>query len=142
MTKVREVAVSGFSADPNPNVTAPAAANLFSVDNAPTDQEMDERVEGVRWCIRFVDNSNVEVPTASADFQLWEKDDGASDTVGNGGLGRDAYISLAKETAAPSSQSYACTWKGKLFVQLIQLNTTGSATKAQVWMGTSTSVPG
>jgi hypothetical protein len=143
MTLVRTITVSGFTADANPNVTAPAANKLFSVDAlSPGDQMVDEGVEGFRFCIRFVDGSNVEIPAASADFRVWQKDDGASDTVGNGGLGRDAYIGLAAEAAAPSSGSYTCTWKGKLFVQVTALNTVGTATKAQIWAEASTSVPG
>jgi len=136
MTKVREIAVSGFSADPNPNTTAPAAGTTFVVDNSPGDQEMDERVEGHRLCIRFVDNSNVEVPGATADFQTWAKDDGAT-----AALGRSAWVSLRKESAAPSSQAYASPLKAELFVQVTAISAS-TATKVQIWAETSTSVPG
>lgn len=143
MTLVRTITVSGFSADANPNVTAPAADQLFTVDAlAPGDQLINEGIEGFRMCLRFIDNSNVEIPGASADFRLWEKDDAASASVPNGGLGRDAYIGLAAEATAPSSGSYTCTMKGKIFVQVTALNSVGASTKCQIWAEASTSVPG
>lgn len=148
MSLVRTITVSGFSAEANPNVTPPAANKLFSMEAiSPGDQMLDERIEGVRFCIRFIDDAttpgvNAEVAAATANFTLWAKDDGASDTVANGGLGRDAYVGLAPETLAPSSGSYAYTTKGKLFVQVTALASVGTATKAQIWAEASTSVPG
>lgn len=148
MTLVRTITVSGFSADANPNVTAPADSKVFTVDAlAPGDQLIDEDIEGFRMCLRFIDDAtvpgtNAEVPTATADFRLWEKDEAASGSVASGGLGRDAYIGLAAEAAAPSSGSYTCTMKGKIFIQVTALNSVGAATKCQIWAEASTSVPG
>ena len=143
MTLVRTITVSGFVADANPNVTAPVAAQLFDAQAAAEgDQTVDERKEGLRMCIRAVDNSNVEQPTATFDFLVWQRDDGASDSLANGGLAREAYIALRAETAAPSSGSYACSLKsGKIFVQVTALSA-AAATKFQVWAEAATSVPG
>jgi hypothetical protein len=138
MTLIRNITVSGFSAEANPNVTPPAAGTTFKMDAlTPGDQTLDERVEGLRMCIRFIDNSNVEIPGATSGFTVWEKDDGATEA-----LGRPAFVALAAETAAPSSGSYACTLKGEIFVQVTALGSVGSATKAQIWAESSTSVPG
>lgn len=147
MKLVRTITVAGFVADANPNVTAPTAAKLFTVDALdPGDQLIAEGIEGVRLCLRFIDDTtpgtNAEVAAASTDFRLWEKDEAASATVVAGGLGRDAYIGLAAEAAAPSSGSYTCTMKGTIFVQVTALNSAGTATKVQIWAAASTSVPG
>lgn len=138
MTLVRTIAVSGFVADANPNVTAPAAGLLFDAQAAPEgDQTVDERKEGLRLCLRAVDNANIEQPTATAGFTVWQKDDGATEA-----LGRDAYISLQAETAAPSSGSYACCLKGgKIFVQVTAISAAG-ATKFLLFAEAATSVPG
>jgi hypothetical protein len=139
MTLVRTITVSGFVADANPNVTAPAAALLFDAQAAAEgDQTADERKEGMRMCLRAVDNSNVEQPLVTADFKVWQKDDGATET-----LSRDAYIGLAAEAAAPSSGSYTTALKGgKIFVQVTAINTVGSATKLLLFAEAATSVPG
>ncbi len=139
MTLVRTITISGFSADPNPNVTAPAASKLFDAQSAAEgDQTADERKEGFRMCLRAVDNSNVEQPLVTADFRVWQKDDGASED-----LARDAYIGLAAEAAAPSSGSFTCTLKGgKIFVQVTAIGTVGSATKLLLYAESATSVPG
>jgi hypothetical protein len=139
MSKIREVAVSGFSPDPNPNVTSPVSGTMKMVGASG---DSGSQVEGHRICIRFVDNSNLEVVGPTADFRTWIRDEGASDTVPNGGLGRPAWLALKAEAAAPSSQSYAGAIKGEIFVQLTALGTVGSATKVQVWAEESTSVPG
>lgn len=139
MTKVREVLVAGFAADPNPNVTAPGAGQTYKMNSTVGDAGAS--TEGHRLCIRFVDNSNVEIPAATADFQTWEKDDGQSDTVLNGGLGRPAFISMAAEASAPSSQSYAGTFKGEIFVQLKAISPS-TATKIQICIAEQSSVPG
>lgn len=142
MKLVRTITVAGFVADANPNVTPPAAGTTFNMDAlTPGDQLINEGIEGLRMCIRFVDGSNVEIPAATANFTVWEKDDGASDTVANGGLNRPAFVALKAETLAPSSGSYACTWKGEIFVQVTAISA-GAATKAQFWAEASTSVPG
>lgn len=138
MTLVRTITVSGFSADANPNVTAPAAGTTFKIDAlSPGDQLEDERIEGVRFCCRFVDNSNVEIPGATANFTVWEKDDGAT-----ADLGRAAFVALRPDTLAPSSGSYTCTMKGEIFVQVTAIGTPGSATKLLLYAEASTSVPG
>lgn len=139
MSLVRTITISGFSAEPNPNVTAPAAESLFDAQSAVEgDQTADERKEGFRMCLRAVDNTNVEQPLVTADFRLWQKDDGATEA-----LGRAAFIGLAAESAAPSSGSYTCTLKGgKIHVQVTAINTVGSATKLQLWAEAATSVPG
>lgn len=138
MTLVRTIAVSGFVADANPNVTPPVAAQLFDAQAAGAgDQAVAEPVEGLRMCLRAVDNSNVEQPTATCNFTVWQKDDGAT-----ADLGRDAYISLKAETAAPSSGSYACALKGgKIFVQVTALSA-AAATKFLLYAEAATSVPG
>lgn len=139
MTLFRTITISGFAADANPNVTAPPAGTTFDAQAAAEgDQTVDERKEGLRICFRAVDNSNVEQPLVTVDFRLWQKDDGATES-----LGRDAYIGLAAETSAPSSGSYACTLKGgKIFPQVTAINTVGSATKLLVFAEAATSVPG
>lgn len=137
MVKIREVAVSGFSADPNPNVTPPTAGTTYVMANSLGDQLGVEQVEGHRMCIRFVDDSNAEVVGPTADFRTWIKDDGAT-----AALGRPAFVGLAEELAAPSSQSYAAAVKGEIFVQVLGIASPGSATKCQVWFEESTSVPG
>jgi hypothetical protein len=146
MTLVRTITISGFSADANPNVTAPPAAQVIDLEAlaaAAGDQTIDERVEGLRMCMRAIDNSNVEQPNVTADFRLWQRDAGASDSAANGGLAREAYIALRAEAAAPSSGSYACALKsGKAFVQVTAIGTVGSATKLQIWAEAATSVPG
>jgi hypothetical protein len=143
MRLVRTITVSGFAADANPNITAPADADTFLPDaNAPGDQKGTEGLEGIRMCLRFVNDSNVEIPAATASFTLWAKDDGASDTVGNGGLARPAFVALKPETLAPSSGSYACALKDRVYVQVTALGTTTGATKCQVWAEASTSIPG
>jgi hypothetical protein len=142
MTLVRTIVVSGFSAEANPNVTPPAAGDTFKMNAVdPGDQTLDERLEGLRMCVRFVDASNIEIPAATADFTVWEKDSGASDLVGVGGLGRPAFVALAPEAAAKSSASYTCTWKGEIYVQVTAMSA-GAATKCQIWAEASTSVPG
>lgn len=135
MTKVREVLVAGFVADPNPNITPPGAGQTYKMNSTVGDAGAS--TEGHRLCVRFIDNANVEIPTASADFQVWEKDDAQTEA-----LGRPAWISMKAEAAAPSSQSYAGTFKGELFVQLTALNTAGAATKVQVCIAEQSSVPG
>jgi hypothetical protein len=144
MTPVRTITISGFVADANPNVTPPPVGTTFDAQSASeADQTIDERKEGLRVCLRAVDNSNVEQPNVTADFRVWQRDDGASDTAPNGGLGREAYISLAAESAAPSSGSYACALKGgKIFFQVTAINNVGSATKLIVYAASATSVPG
>jgi len=138
MSLVRTITVSGFVGDANPNVTAPAAGTTFKVDGlSPGDQLIDEDIEGVRFCLRFVDNSNVEIPGATANFTVWEKDDGAT-----ADLARPAFVALRPDTLAPSSGSYTCTMKGEVFIQVTALGSTGSATKALIYAEASTSVPG
>jgi hypothetical protein len=137
MTLVRTITIAGFTGDANPNVTPPAAGTTFVMANKPGDQMNDERVEGHRMCVRFVDNANAEVVGPTVDFTTWAKDDEAT-----AALGRPAWIGLKKETAAPSSQSYASTLKGELFVQLAVPGGTGSPTKMLVYAEEATSVPG
>lgn len=145
MTLVRTITISGFVADANPNVTAPAADKLFDAQAAAEgDQTVDERKEGLRVCLRAVDNSNVEQPDVTANFRVWQRDDGASDLVANGGLGREAYIGIEPEPAAPSSHAYTCTLKGgRIFVQVTAIMSPGgAATKLLIWAEGATSVPG
>src|SRR4051812_48839034 len=137
MTLVRTVTISGFAGDANPNVTPPAAGTTFKMQNVPGDQMKDERVEGHRIAIRFVDNANAEVVGPTVDFRTWAKDEDA--TVA---LARSAWIGLKQELAAPSSQSYAATLKGELFVQLAVPASVGSATKMLLYAEEATSVPG
>lgn len=137
MTLVRTVTISGFAGDANPNVTPPVAGTTFVMQNVPGDQMKDERVEGHRMCIRFVDNANAEVVGPTVDFRTWAKDD-----VATAALGRQAFIGLKLESAAPSSQSYACPLKGELFQQLSVPANIGSATKMLVYVEESSSVPG
>src|SRR3954465_12267773 len=75
MTLVRTVTISGFAGDANPNVTPPAAGTTFKMQNVPGDQMKDERVEGHRIAIRFVDNANAEVVGPTVDFRTWAKDE-------------------------------------------------------------------
>jgi hypothetical protein len=93
MTLVRTVTISGFAGDANPNVTPPAAGTTFKMQNVPGDQMKDERVEGHRLAIRFVDNANAEVVGPTVDFRTWVKDEDA--TVA---LARSAWIGLKQET--------------------------------------------
>lgn len=148
MTRIRDIAVSGFTADANPNLTAPAAGSTYVMAGlSPGDQLQREDTEGHRICIRFIDDSlstAVEIPGATADFRTWIKDDGAS-AARNAvppGLGRAAFIGLKAEASAPSSQSYAATTKGEIFVQITAIGSVGAATRIHVMIEESTSVPG
>lgn len=128
-TLVREIDTSiSFSADANPNVTAPSAGALFSIPERIGGQFTD----AVSLYIRASNASTkAEVPAATVDFVLWAKDEGASvQKPGPSGIAR--WTSLKAEAAAPSSGLYTCPMDGKLFVQLTGASLAGS-TKLEVW---------
>ncbi len=140
MHLVRKITVSGFVADADPNATAPLAAKVYTMSGAAGDQLGAERgIEGHRVAFRFVNtgSANAEVTTASCDFRMWAKDDGAS-----ADLAREAWCSLRAEAAAGNGQLYAAPLKGKLFPQVTALNAIGAATEVWVYIEESTSVEG
>jgi len=142
MTKVRTVAVSGFVADADPNVSAPAANQVFDMGTAQmADQLGSERdIEGVRFALRFVTSATppVDVATATADFTAWFYDDGASDAYQRGVWNR-----YKAEAAAPHGGLYAAPIKGKMFVQITALGgTLGSAANVELWAEASSAVMG
>lgn len=140
MTKVRSVTVAGFVADPDPNVTQPAAGAVFDMTAEMGDQLGAERdVEGLRLALRFVTAATppVDVPGASADFTAWFYDEGASAAYGRGVWNR--YTS---EAAAGHARFYAAPIKGKVFVQLTALNTVGAAAVVETWAEASSAVMG
>jgi len=143
MVKVRELAITtgAITPDPDPNLTAPAAAAVYVMTGLAGDQLGTEKdVEGHRICLRFVNGGTTpptQIPGATGDFQVWAKDDGAT-----AAYGAQAWCSLAAETAAKNGALYASTLKGALFIQLTAVASTGAATRVEVWLEESSSVEG
>ncbi len=142
MTKVRTIAVSGFVADPDPNVSQPAANQVFDMPNAQMGDQLgsEKDIEGLRFALRFVTAATppVDVATATADFTAWFYDDGASAAYGRGVWNR-----YTPEAGAGHAKLFAAPIKGKVFIQVTALGgTLGSAANLEVWAEASTSVMG
>jgi hypothetical protein len=137
MRLAREIALP-LVADADPNVTAPASTDIFEMTGQLGDQLGIERgVEGHRMCLRFLTAANVAVPGATADFRCWALDDGAT-----AALGRQAWLGLTAEAAAPHAQAFEAPLKGKLFFQVTATAAVGAATKLQIWTEEASSVAG
>ncbi len=142
MKKIRELAISAGAivADADPNLTAPPDAAVYHMMGEVGDRLGGEtNIEGHRLCLRFVTSASppVAIPGATADFQTWVLDQGAT-----AAYGRQAWCSLTAEAAAKHAQLYAAPLKGDLFVQLTAVANVGAATKVQVWLEESSSVEG
>ena len=123
--KFREVTVSGFSADANPNVTPPLAADCWTVPDVGRFVDGVSRGHSVYG--RFVNVSDAEVPTASSDFAVWLYDTGAS-----------MWVQIYSAATSLSSHVLASAFSGKLFVQVTALNTVGASTKLQLYASEQT----
>lgn len=126
---VREITVAGFVAEANPNVTPPADVALFDmtgVCDGDAVQAFAIPIIGAGLYLRFVDGAGVEVPTGTADFAIWCRDEGAS----TGGLSR--WAKLTSAAGVESSRVVSSSAMGKVHIQVTALSAAG-ATKAQVW---------
>ena len=130
---VRDITVSGFAADANPNTTNPAATAVFILPDRVVGQSADMATRGVSVYFRAVNGAtNAEVTTASVDFTAWCKDLGAT-ALRPGDSGKSRWTALAAEADAGSSFLYTTQALGDMFFQVTALNSIGAATRVEVW---------
>src|SRR5574342_838467 len=117
--RMRTFDLTAFSADPDPNVTAPNDAQILKIGKAA-------RGHGL-YFKAFEDNTPplVEITAATFTFTTWWKDAGS-------GL----WLKLVSEANAPSSLSFKAGIVGNLWVQVTAVNDAGgTADYAELWMG-------
>jgi methylaspartate ammonia-lyase len=112
---VRDITVSGFSAEADPRSSAPAANKLFVMGKIDNPQ-------GHAMYLRFVDSGGADVLGATADFTAWFKDADSG-----------AWVSIDPESAAPSARVFMSSMTGTMFVQITAMAGVGSAVTCQVW---------
>lgn len=129
-TMARRVLLSALpDADPRVTPPDPAGAQVDQSSSGEMAQQLDygspgEKPVGHSLYLRFTNGSGgAEVAGPTCDFQTWAYDPGST-----------KWVSLVKETAAPSSQLYDSTLIGTLFVQLSNPLTPGAATHVEVWV--------
>ena len=120
--KHRTVVVAPFVADADPRITPPADSALFELnDQASTQGQPDQRVQGHAITLVFKDAAGAEVVGPTGDFTTWVKDEGA---------GR--FRSLDPVMGAESSQMFRTRAAGRIFVQLTAVAAVGAATTVEV----------
>jgi hypothetical protein len=112
---VRDITVSGFSAEADPRSSEPAANKLFAMGKI-------DNPKGHALFLRFVDNTGADVLGATADFTAWIKDDNSG-----------KWTSLQAEAEAPSGAVFTAGITGTLFVQVTALGNVGTSVSCQIW---------
>lgn len=130
---IREIDVSsGFSADADPRVTNPLAADHFDMKDRMGGQSADDAVRFVSLYTRCVDGSGNEIVADTVDFILFSLDPGASVVRPGPGAAANRYTWLRKESAAKSSALFSTHLIGKLYVQYTAM-TRSTSTKIQLF---------
>ncbi len=120
--KHRTVVVAPFVADADPRITPPADAVLFELnEQASTQGQPDQRVQGHAISVVFKDAASAEVVGPNLNFTTWVRDEGD---------GR--FRSLDPVLAAESSQMFRTRAAGRLFVQVTAVASVGLATTVEI----------
>lgn len=127
---VREITISGFSADPEPNVTPPADSAVYDVPGKVGDQAQSGQVAGVALKGVYVDNAGAFKTGGTFDFTLWYKDEGPG--------GFWTKRAPAAGAAANLEQGYGIV--GKVFVQVTALSAASGGTKLRLYAAARTSL--
>ena len=136
-TLARTIDVSGgFSADPNPNTTNPAATAIAGLPDRTSSQSADAATRSVLVYVRAITKADgIEKTGATATFTIWARDDGAS--AGSSAvlaeLTRFVAGAAGSHAAVPSSQCVQEKLLGEIYVQLTAASLAGADT-LEVWV--------
>ncbi len=113
----RQVTVSGFAADADPNVTPPAA-NLIATIGEYTDAA--HQSQGHALAAAF----NTSEPTGTVGFRTWFKEESTTE-----------WFILGEDTLTHRKRQVTLDLRGaEIFVQLLSLGSTGAAATVKIYV--------
>lgn len=131
---IRDVVVSGFAADANPNVTQPAAPTVFAPIGRTAGQGADSVSRNLGIYFRAVNAAGTEIPAATITFTVWQRDKTASGIQAGSAALRDSWINVGTFTTIASSVLSKVAALGDTVVQVTAISAS-TATKYQQFVG-------